>query len=74
MKTTTLIALGISAYLSTQAQAVIDTVSIGANYTNQVWYSLQNDEQGSSAKNNWDLAFFRDRTGIKYFNQFRYRN
>lgn len=57
MKTTTLIALGISAYLSTQAQAVIDTVSIGANYTNQVWYSLQNDEQGSSAKNNWDLAF-----------------
>lgn len=39
------------------AQVVADTVSLGASYANQVWYSLENDEQGSSAKNNWDLAF-----------------
>ncbi len=36
---------------------VTDTVSLGAGYANQVWYSLPNDEQGSSPKNNWDLAF-----------------
>jgi hypothetical protein len=39
------------------AQAVTDTISVGAGYANQVWYSLQNDVQGSSAKNNWDIAF-----------------
>ncbi|MBC7863199.1 MAG: T9SS type A sorting domain-containing protein [Bacteroidia bacterium] len=41
----------------TKAQSVIDTVSIGAGYANQTWYSLQNDNQGSAPKNNWDLAF-----------------
>jgi hypothetical protein len=30
---------------------------LGAGYTNQVWYSLANDVQGSAAKNNWDIAF-----------------
>lgn len=40
-----------------KAQAIIDTVSIGAGYANQTWYSLQNDEQGSAPKNNWDIAF-----------------
>lgn len=40
-----------------QAQSVVDTVSLGAGYANQVWYSLENDEQGSAPKNNWDLAF-----------------
>lgn len=39
------------------AQVIKDTVSVGAGYANQVWYSLQNDDQGSSPKNNWDLAF-----------------
>lgn len=40
------------------AQTIItDTVSLGAGYGNQVWYSLQNDNQGSAPKNNWDLAF-----------------
>lgn len=38
-------------------QAVNDVVSLGAGYANQVWYSLENDEQGSSPKDNWDLAF-----------------
>jgi uncharacterized protein YjbI with pentapeptide repeats len=41
----------------TNAQSVIDTVSLGAGYANQIWYSLQNDEQGSAPKNNWDIAF-----------------
>lgn len=36
---------------------VTDTVSVGAGYVNQVWYSLPNDEQGSSPKDNWDLGF-----------------
>lgn len=39
------------------AQSVIDVVSMGSGYANQVWYSLENDEQGSSPKANWDLAF-----------------
>jgi hypothetical protein len=39
------------------AQTVIDTVSLNATYANQVWYSLDNDNQGSAPKNNWDLAF-----------------
>lgn len=43
--------------IQVQAQVITDTVSIGANYANQVWYSLQDDEQGASPKNNWDLAF-----------------
>jgi hypothetical protein len=36
---------------------VTDTVSTGAGYANQVWYSLANDNQGSAPKTNWDLAF-----------------
>lgn len=43
--------------MTTKAQIIIDTVSIGAGYANQIWYSLENDNQGSSPKNNWDLAF-----------------
>ena len=42
---------------SLNAQVKIDTVSVGASYVNQKWYSLENDEQGSSPKNNWDIAF-----------------
>lgn len=40
-----------------KAQVIIDTVSLGAGYANQVWYSLANDNQGASLKANWDLAF-----------------
>lgn len=39
------------------AQQVTDTVSLGAGYANQKWYSLQNDEQGTAPRNNWDIAF-----------------
>lgn len=40
-----------------KAQVITDTVSVGAGYANQIWYSLENDNQGTSPKNNWDLAF-----------------
>jgi hypothetical protein len=40
------------------SQTLIDTVSVGASYANQKWYSLQNDEQGTTQpKDNWDIAF-----------------
>jgi hypothetical protein len=46
-----------SVALQSNAQVIIDTVSVGAGYSNQKWYSLQNDEQGTQPKDNWDLAF-----------------
>lgn len=46
-----------AASITAQAQVVNDTVSVGASYANQIWYSLANDEQGTSPKSNWDLAF-----------------
>jgi hypothetical protein len=46
-----------SLHIGGNAQVTIDTVSLGAGYVNQKWYSLQNDEQGSAPKNNWDIAF-----------------
>lgn len=45
------------AILDAHAQVVNDTVVTGASYANQVWYSLENDNQGTSPKNNWDLGF-----------------
>jgi hypothetical protein len=38
------------------AQAVIDTVSMGAGYVNNVWYSLENDNAGEASATNWDLG------------------
>lgn len=47
-----------AAAMTVNAQTVVsDSVALGAGYANQVWYSLANDEQGSAAKDNWDLAF-----------------
>lgn len=43
-------------FTSLKAQ-IVDTVSLGSGYSNQKWYSLTSDEKGSSAKNNWDIAF-----------------
>lgn len=51
---TCLLALGL--YVTGHSQ-ITDTVSIGAQYANQKWYSLANDEQGTAPKNNWDIAF-----------------
>ncbi|MEO0044249.1 MAG: hypothetical protein RL329_3697 [Bacteroidota bacterium] len=39
-----------------QAQ-VLDTISLGASYANQVWYNLQTDAEYRAPKSNWDLAF-----------------
>lgn len=54
------ILLGLSGVLCSagiMAQAYTDTVSIGAGYANQVWYSLENGTAGSAPKSEWDLAF-----------------
>lgn len=37
--------------------AVIDTITMGAGYANEIYYSLPNDEQGSASSYNWDMAF-----------------
>ncbi|GAB4449407.1 MAG: hypothetical protein OHK0036_06340 [Bacteroidia bacterium] len=57
MKATKIISCLVAGAAALQAQTIVDTVSIGAGYANEKWYSLQNDEQGSAPKNNWDIAF-----------------
>ncbi len=57
MKKQLLLIACVSSLYVCNAQVTIDTVSVGAGYANQIWYSLPNDNQGSAAKNNWDLAF-----------------
>jgi len=57
MKKTILASLLWAGIINANAQVITDTVSIGASYANQVWYSLANDEQGTAPKNNWDVAF-----------------
>ena len=39
------------------AQTINDSVTLGAGYANQIWYSLENDEQGTALNSEWDLAF-----------------
>tara|TARA_B100001109_G_C18861191_1_gene474074 strand:+ start:2223 stop:3467 length:1245 start_codon:yes stop_codon:yes gene_type:complete len=51
-----LLSVFLIASISLSAQ-VTDTVSVGASYANQVWYSLENDEQGSVALSSWDFGF-----------------
>ncbi|MFM2269781.1 MAG: hypothetical protein RL757_3222 [Bacteroidota bacterium] len=36
---------------------VLDTISMGAGYAQQVWYNLKNDTEWKSPRANWDLAF-----------------
>ncbi len=57
MKQTIFITLGLLPFLLKAQTVKLDTVSTGANYANQIWYSLANDEVGSVSKDNWDLAF-----------------
>lgn len=40
----------------TQAQITIDTVTTGSSYSQNIWYSLENDNQAASANTSWDLA------------------
>ncbi len=49
--------VAIAAMQFANASSTTDTVSTGASYVNQIWYSLPNDEQGSTPKDNWDVAF-----------------
>lgn len=40
------------------AQTVVnDSVTMGAGYANQIWYSMSGGEVSQSPNNNWDLAF-----------------
>ncbi|PWH86720.1 T9SS type A sorting domain-containing protein [Brumimicrobium oceani] len=39
------------------AQSISETVSVGAGYVNDTWYSLENGVQGSNPTANWDLTF-----------------
>lgn len=57
MKKSILTGLVAMTTMGVNAQVVADSVSTGASYANQVWYSLSADEQGTAPKNNWDLAF-----------------
>lgn len=41
----------------TNAQSVSETVSIGAGYANETWYSLENGDQGTKSAADWDLSF-----------------
>ncbi|PBQ30252.1 hypothetical protein CNR22_00245 [Sphingobacteriaceae bacterium] len=55
-----LVSLGVSVLLTVgaSAQVITNTVSIGASYANQKWYSLANGEVGAAqSKDNWDIAF-----------------
>lgn len=38
------------------SQIIKDTVTVGPGYGNNVWYSLENDEQGTQISSNWDIA------------------
>jgi len=40
-----------------KGQSVADTLSFNPGYTDQVWYSLAEDEQARSALTDWDIAF-----------------
>jgi hypothetical protein len=51
-----ILSISILTALNSMAQIVTDTVSTGLNYTNQVWYSLLNDEVRSHPKDSWDLG------------------
>jgi hypothetical protein len=56
MKKVLLSSMLVMAAASMNAQVVVDTVSMGAGYANNVWYSLAGDEAGSQPANNWDIA------------------
>ena len=58
MKYTLTIITIILFYVSPQAQTV--QISMGNNYANQVFYSMQNGEIKNISNDNWDLAFTTD--------------
>ena len=56
VKKITLIFAGIVSVFNLNAQ-VTETVSVGAGYTNDVYYSLENDEVKTIDRASWDIAF-----------------
>jgi Secretion system C-terminal sorting domain len=50
----TIFAIFLSLFSSAQQ---LDTISIGAGYTQQVWYGLESDKETKSSGATWDLAF-----------------
>ncbi len=57
MKKTVLLFIAFTATVLLKANVITDTVTTGAQYANQVWYSLPNGTVGSAPKDNWDIAF-----------------
>lgn len=57
MKRILLTAFSAAAIAAAAQNDIHDTVTTSAAYANDIWYSLQNDNQGSQPRANWDLAF-----------------
>ena len=58
MKTRFILSIGLSAFVSLSVSAqTADTVSLGNNYTNEIWYSLDQGIQKDELKDDWDIAF-----------------
>ncbi len=56
MKKSLLSIMALASLGSLNAQVVVDTVTTGANYATNVWYSLANDNQATGTSTEWDLA------------------
>ena len=56
MKRIILAVCAFAAIQNSNAQVVFDAVITGNGYAENVWYSLENDEQGRSAGTNWQIA------------------
>src|SRR6218665_1273298 len=56
MKKSLLSIIALASLSTLNAQVVVDTVTTGANYATNVWYSLANDEQATRVSTEWDLG------------------
>jgi hypothetical protein len=57
MKKTTTLALFMAFSFATMSAQILDTISMGPNYSIQTWYKFETDKETKSPINNWDLAF-----------------
>ena len=58
MKKNLSLAFAVLITLNLHAQTVVnDSVTMGAGYANQIWYSMQNGEVSQAPNNNWEIAF-----------------
>jgi hypothetical protein len=44
-------------FTTISAQITLDTISMGAGYSNQVWYKFETDKETKAPINTWDLGF-----------------